>query len=32
MVGSRHEKRSGGQLPPRSTPSANALVGGTGDD
>jgi len=32
MVGSRHEKRSGGQLPPQSAPGASALVGGTGDD
>jgi hypothetical protein len=30
MAGSRHAKRSGGQLPPRSAP--GALAGGTGDD
>jgi DUF1707 SHOCT-like domain len=30
MLGSRHAKRSGGQLPPRSAP--GALAGGTGDD
>ena len=30
MVGSRHAKRSAGQLPPRSVP--GALAGGAGDD
>ena len=32
MLGSRHAKRSGGQLPPRSAPGSSALAGGAGDD